>query len=184
MFAANIVTVRLRDRPDRHLADLGAAAHDDDPLAVNLLQRLHHFDTLHDGQFLQIRLQRRRCCRQRDFEVYMRLWRPLLDDLYRCNITLVLRNHARQLMQHAESGAGDNLHTDLIAHLISYFRSRSSQCPWAFNNSSTTSRTAPCPPGFSVTYIAQRFTSGRALAVAMLNPTRFITTTSVRSSPM
>ena len=42
VFAANVVPVRLAHGADRHLPHLRAAAHDDDALAVDRLQRLDH----------------------------------------------------------------------------------------------------------------------------------------------
>ena len=54
--AADVVTVRFGDGPERHLADLGPAAHDDDALAVNLGQRrrlLERHHALRLAQFVE-----------------------------------------------------------------------------------------------------------------------------------
>src|ERR1700682_2362950 len=47
---AHVVAVGLGDGADRDLTDLGAAAHDDDALAVDHLQRLHELHIAHDRQ--------------------------------------------------------------------------------------------------------------------------------------
>ena len=58
-----------------------------------------------------------------------------------------------------------------------------SHFPCAFKIISTTSRTAPRPPGARVTKCAAAFTSGRASPTATANPARFSGPKSTTSSP-
>ena len=53
--AADVVAIGFRDRAERHLTDLRAAAHDDDPLAVNLREGRRHFDVRHADDLLAVR---------------------------------------------------------------------------------------------------------------------------------
>src|SRR3954453_12133229 len=93
-------------------------------------------------------------------------------------------NHAGQLVQYTGSALGGDNQADPFAQIeTSYFFSNSPQTPRAFKSTSTTSRTAPAPPGEPVTTFAEAFTSARAFAVAKERPTRRIMTTSVKSSP-
>ena len=64
VLAADVVAVGLGDRADRHLADLRAAAHDDDPLAVDPLERRRHLEAADDRQRPQLRRPARRCPRR------------------------------------------------------------------------------------------------------------------------
>ena len=52
--AADVVSVRFGDRAERHLADLRAAAHDDDALAVDPLERFHHLHAAHNREPAQV----------------------------------------------------------------------------------------------------------------------------------
>jgi len=54
VFTANVVAVRFRDGPDGHLPDLGTTSHDNDALAVDLLERIHQLHVTHNRQFLEV----------------------------------------------------------------------------------------------------------------------------------
>ena len=71
-FAADIVTIRLGDRAERHLPDLRAAAHDDDALAVDLGERGNLLDGVHAIEALQIGEQGVRRRIERELEVDVR----------------------------------------------------------------------------------------------------------------
>src|SRR5262249_12294016 len=159
------------------LSHLSAAAHDDDSLSVNLLQWFNRGDGSNDRQILQIAKKRGFRTRQIQFKIYPCIYRLIFDDRHRTDIAPVSSNDSRQQVQ--DTGTVDR-HDDqphaaaeeLFQAFTSYFVSNSGQIPRAFNSSSITSRTAPWPPCASVTAVADRFTSGRALAVAKDRPTR------------
>ncbi len=70
--AADVVPIGLRDRAERHLADLRPAAHDDDALAVNLRERRRRFDARHAGNRPQLRRERIDRAVERELEVDLR----------------------------------------------------------------------------------------------------------------
>ena len=55
VLAADVVAIGFGDRADRHLADLRAAAHDDDALAVDLVERRRQFDARDAVHLAQLR---------------------------------------------------------------------------------------------------------------------------------
>ena len=118
MLAADVVTVRLGDCSDGDLAHLGAAAHNDDPLPVDLLQRLHQFHGPHDGQLAQILEQRLGAAGERNFEIGTSLFWAIVQDLDRGYVTVMARNHAGQLVQDAGLAGGvDDQADGLVGHV-------------------------------------------------------------------
>ena len=79
--AADVVAVGLGDGAERHLPDLRAAAHDDDALAVDALERLHDRQAAHDRQRAQVARQRLDRRVERRLEVDAAPVGPGLDDL-------------------------------------------------------------------------------------------------------
>src|SRR5206468_11168584 len=98
--AADVVAVRFGDRADGDLPDLRAAAHDDDPLAVDRLERVHDLHAAHDVELLERRDERLGATREADLEVDAVLRRALARDRDRRDVATLLRDDAGELMEH------------------------------------------------------------------------------------
>ena len=99
MLPADIVAVRFGDRANRHLPDLRASAHDDDPLAIDSLQALDYGDTVDNRQLLQVGCKLRKLGRQLNFKIDAGVRRPVVDDGDGNDIALMLRDHAREAVK-------------------------------------------------------------------------------------
>lgn len=106
VLAPDVVAVGLGDGPQGHLAHLGAAAHDDDPLAVDPLERFHQGDLAHHGERGEVHLQGLRSGRQRDLEVRPAACGTVLEDLDERDVGAVGGEDAAQLVQHPGAGGG------------------------------------------------------------------------------
>jgi len=113
MFAANIMTIGLRDRADCDLAHLGATAHNDDPLAINAIHALDALDAANDRELLEVSDQRFRM-RRKYLEKDEGALVPFLHDGNRRDVTPMLSDNARQLMQNSRSGIRVNDETQLF----------------------------------------------------------------------
>jgi hypothetical protein len=112
VLAPDVVAVRLRDRPQRDLADLGPAPHDDDALAVDPLERLDDGHLAHDGQGGEVRLQGLVPGGNRDLEVGPAARRPVLEDLDEGDVGAVAGDDAAELVQHSGAGRGHDEQAD------------------------------------------------------------------------
>jgi len=99
--AADVVAVGLGHRALRHHADLGAAADDDHPLAVDALKGGHHTHALHALDPLQVLDQLSLVVGPRDLDL------ELSHIVFSCpsrdvfDIGAVLEDHLREPVQHA-----------------------------------------------------------------------------------
>ena len=98
--AADVVTVRLADRANRHLAHLRAAAHDDHALAVDLHQRLGHVDGPHDAKLLEPGHEARQVVEMVDLEIEQRPVRHGAERLNGHDVRRMIREHARDLEEY------------------------------------------------------------------------------------
>src|SRR5581483_11412567 len=101
-------------------------------LAVDLLQGFDRLDVAHDGQFANFFEQRRERTGQIEFEIDARFGGTVFDNRDRADIAVVVRNGARQPMQHAGAAHSAYQQTDFarrgIAQIVtSYFFSNPSQ---------------------------------------------------------
>ena len=97
VFAADVVPVGFADGADGDLSDLGAAAHDDDPLAVDLLEAFLGGDVADGGEGLHLGEEGFRGGLEVDFEVDARfVFDAAFEHLNGDNIAVVSRDHARQ----------------------------------------------------------------------------------------
>ncbi len=134
MLAANVVTVRFRNRSERDLANLRAATHNDDSLAVDLLKRLHRHGRTDDRQPRYILDQRFERAGEIQLEINPRVDRLIFHDRNRTDIAVVLGNDTGELVEN--SGAADscdeqtNFAAGRLAQTVtSYFLRRPSQWP-------------------------------------------------------
>ena len=117
VLAADVVAVGLGDGADRHLADLGPAAHDDDPLAVDALEGLDHLereDRVERAQVGEEGVRRSRAARPRSRRGSRR---RALDDLDGRDVAPVAGDHPRQLVEDARSAPGADVEAEgPVAH--------------------------------------------------------------------
>src|SRR6185436_20999300 len=105
------------DRADRHLADLRAAADDDDALAVDALEGLDLLDLAHRVERAELGQQRLFRVLQLHLEVDAARLLAALQDVDGGDVALVARDHAGELVQHARTAAGANLEAEsAVAH--------------------------------------------------------------------
>ena len=116
MFAANVVAVGFRDRAQRDLAHLRAAADDDDALAENLLHGLDQRRAMNHRQGPQTLQKLLRVAGDIDLEIGDRLRRFLLHDFDAQDVALLVRDDAAQLVQHARAGIGAHFYSDSLGH--------------------------------------------------------------------
>src|SRR5204863_10017286 len=101
---------------DRDLPDLCPATHDDDPLAVDGLQRIDYLDPAHHRQLLERRDEQVDAPGEVDLEVHEILRRPLARDLDRRDVAAELGDRAGELMQNPGSTRGSHLYSDSVVH--------------------------------------------------------------------
>ena len=119
--AADIVAVGLGDRADGDLPHLRASAHDDDPLAVDLLQVLDDLDGTDDGQAAKILHELLRAGRKHHLEIRASRVGPVVQDLDGRDVAVVARNHSGQLVQDSGAAHGVNDQPNrLLFHLGSF----------------------------------------------------------------
>ena len=101
MLAADVVPIRFDDRAHRHLADLRAAAHDDDALAVHLPERLREVDAHDAGHVLHLADDLIDGRLARELEIDLRFAMRLVDDVDVLDVRVVTREHLRHSEEHS-----------------------------------------------------------------------------------
>ena len=93
--AADVVPVGLGDGAERDLTDLRAAAHDDDPLAVDLGEGRRQRHVRHAGYLAELDDDRFDVRVDGEFQVKLRLSIAMLDDVDVADIGLAVGEHFR-----------------------------------------------------------------------------------------
>ena len=96
--------------------DLRPATHDDQPLAVDRLERRHTVGAMDDRQCGELGEHRVGCARHLDLEVHRGLGLARREDLDGRDVARVARDHAGELVQDARAGAGAEHDAESIAH--------------------------------------------------------------------
>src|SRR5262249_24026990 len=114
--AANVMSIRLGDRSQRHLTDLGPAAHADDPLSIDLYQRPRLLNAHYAFHFFQSADDRVGVgfVREREFEINVGE-RAAAVHVDVSDVGVMAGEHAGQVEEHAWT-IGDGQQNGVSAH--------------------------------------------------------------------